>query len=263
MYLKIRYIFCIAACVWLAACSFSIPDKPRLKKDIEKERPAIRLTLIPSEPLIVGKKNKILVKLLNLKTFRAITLDDLAIIGGHQIQLLMVDSGYRDFRHIVPQETDAPGIFSFTFTAKHADGYRAWAYVKPKILNKEQYASANLGRPRGGNMSKQESLTTAIDRHNFTLSFDTTPTEKTLTTSHIRITNKKGDLKLGNSTARIVAFSDDFRTVTYIGKQSPSPDISFQFTPPKSGFMKIFVQTEIKGKPLTIPFGIIVKPADS
>ena len=116
-------------------------------------------------------------------------------------------------------------------------------------------------------MQKIESLNAKAGGYNFSLSFDTRLEEEKTTAANIHITDKNGAVAtmleptMGSS-AHIIAFYDDFRTVEHLTAYSTTSGVRFDFEPTKAGFIKLFVQVKIAGKELTIPFGVTIPPGE-
>ncbi|MFW0777411.1 MAG: hypothetical protein ACN2B6_06805 [Rickettsiales bacterium] len=258
----LRFVFCAATCALLFACSDADPDREAKKAKTDFKA---RLTLAPVEPLQEHKPAAMITKLLDLKTFRAITNDQLQTLYTQKIHLFLIDPTFTDFHHLHPQPTETPGIYSVRFTPRLGTTYRAWAEISPSVAGTSIFASDDLGYPRGGMMRSTSSLNAAMGRHNFSLSFDTKLKVDETTAANIHITDKSGaavsmlEPHMGAS-AHIIAFYDDFRTVEHLTAYSTTSGVRFDFTPTKDGFVKLFLQVKIAGKMVTVPFGIVVPP---
>jgi len=261
----------------LAACATLAPDKPKATAP----EPTLRLTLIPQDALTPGKPTTVLAKINHIEQRVALTDADLDTVHTMKFHLLVIDPAFSDYQHIHPQPTSTPGVYSFPFIPKSADGYRAWADVTPTLTHKQEFASDDLGTPRKGSIDKTESREATLGNYRFSLSFDKPPVAGGESMGTIRVTGAGGkpvtSLEPGmGAYAHIVGFHEDYRTVIHTHPmgaepaaghdhhaegQGGGPELMFHLSPTKPGFVKLFAQVKIGGREYFAPFGVMVAKA--
>jgi hypothetical protein len=262
----------ILATLCLTACA--IHDKPSAPVAKAKtDKPGIRLTLLPQNPPAPGKTVTVLAKL-SRKDGTLVTDDDLDTIHTQKFHLLVIDPSLSDYQHIHPQKL-ASGAYSFSFTPKLANGYRAWADITPTATHQQELVFADLGKPRAMIIDKASVHEATVDGYHFALSFDKPPTVGSASMGTIVIYDKLGlpvtvlEPVMG-AFAHIVGFHENFRTIMHTHPMDDEPqnadarggpEIMFHFEPDRSGFIRLFAQVRINGRDLYVPFGVQVAPA--
>lgn len=260
----------LLASLALAGCSHPEPKKTAAASTPQ----AVRLTLLPQDTLRAGKSTTVLAKLNLMQNAHIVTDSDLQTVHTEKFHLLVIDPTFTDYQHIHPTPTKTPGIYSFSFTPKFANGYRAWADVT-LVGGEQQFAMSDLAPHGAANMNKTESLQAVVDGYHFTLAFDKPLIVSAESMGTIAIADKHGNpvtslAPVMGSYSHIVGFYDDFRTVIHTHPMGPEPtkssdhggpDLMFHLIPQKSGYVKLFAQVSIGGKMLMVPFVVAVKPA--
>ncbi|AGN13904.1 TPA: hypothetical protein ACIZB4_001240 [Legionella pneumophila] len=230
---------------------------------------------------IMDKKDKklVLIKLIDTKSNKPITLNDLIEAHTQKIHLLIIDDTLLDYSHVHPVETTIPGIYQFEWqpTLKSAS-YRAWADLIPTNTKTQEYVVADLPYPKTKKklenpIHRQPLFESSVDGYHFKLSFDKTPLHVgQAVMGKIDITDAKENPvhtlePIMGAYAHIVGFNEDFKTVTHVhpmGKEPTNnterggPELLFHIKPNKVGFIKMFAQVQIDGKTLFVPFGVTV-----
>ncbi|MBX7158347.1 MAG: hypothetical protein K1X66_08185 [Verrucomicrobiae bacterium] len=202
-----------------------------------------------------------------------ISVDDLKRFENQKIPILTVDPSLTDYHHKQLIPTKNPGEYQFSFTPKKPGPYRVW--IDTSLLEKREQKFLMIDLPaesrgelitdRDSNyLSKTDGLTFAL-----TLGKNLKVNESVL--GKIKITNDKNEVvndleAVMDEYAHIVAFHEDYQTVVHTHPIGIEPikdlektgELSFYFTPKKSGLMRIFVQARIDGEDQFARFTVLV-----
>lgn len=216
------------------------------------------------------------IKLTSLADGTPVHLSDLKEAHTKKIHVLIFDQTLTDYQHVHPESTKEPGIYQFEWTPKNEGVYKLWVDVVTLKTEKEEYIEAALTTVGKDNKSVDKTLTqnSKADDNWYTLSFE----NQTLKKDHaamgsIKIVDAQGhdfkDLEpVMGAYAHIVAIHEDFKTIAHVHPmgEEPSkesdrggPTLSFHFDPKKAGYYKIWLQVQIKGSNVYVPFGIEVE----
>lgn len=244
------------------------PDYDAYKRELHLE-----LSLIPDEPLEVGKPVKVLAKLVDTGSGRAMPESTLKVVHEHAFYLLLIDPTLTDYQHIHPAATDTDGLYAFTFTPKLPGGYRGWADVTSVKTSKQQFVMADLGRIQGKGIDRKESTRAEAGGYVFTLTFDNPPKLKKERMATISVTDSSGapvtrlEPVMGTF-GHLVGFHDDLRTSLHTHPMGAEPkdagarggpQLEFHMKPEAAGFVRLFLQVKVDGRELFVPFGINVE----
>lgn len=245
-------------------------------KGHEAEAPAntVKLTIIDSQPLEVGKEAKVQVSLTRLSDGKALTLDDFKEAHTKKFHALIIDPTLSDYHHVHPVPSDSGQGFQFSFTPKKPGDYRMWADVIPNDSDKQEYVIADMkGKAAStGKIDKKTSDTAMVDGLTFKLAFDG-PVQAGKAVMGKVMVSKDGKPftqlePVMGAYAHIVGFSEDRKTVVHIHPMGEEPkqesdrggpELSFHIEPGKSGFTKLFAQVRVNGKDIFAPFGVKVE----
>lgn len=233
----------------------------------------IELHLSPSIILTAGKTVKITATLIDKKTGKSLTENDIEVAHTQKFHLLVVDPTLTDYQHIHPTVSKM-GEWVFNFTPLKNGNYRAWANIIPTATGKAEYVSADIGIPDSETplINKTNSLVSAVGDYTFTLALDEAPKAGGMVMANITVTqNGKPFTQLEpvmGAFAHVVGFNEDYKTVIHIhplGKEPGNadmrggPQLDFHMEFEKLGFVKLFAQVRVDGKNIFAPFGITVK----
>lgn len=123
-------------------------------------------------------------------------------------------------------------------------------------------------------INRQTVLINSVYGYKFKLVFDTKDllvNKPALGTIIITDSNNKPVTNLApvmGAFAHIVAFHDDVNTIEHVHPMGAEPtkntdrggpELKFHINPEKKGFIKIFVQVNIEGKEIFVPFGVTIR----
>lgn len=223
-----------------------------------------------------GNKKLVTIQLLKIKDDTPVTLNDLKEIHTQKIHLLIIDDSLEDYSHIHPKALSNPGLYEFEWNPKKQGNYRIWADLLPIDTDIQEYVVTDLtfNTKIKSEINRTVLMENTIEGYNFKLSFDNNNLiAGKPTMGKITITDSKGNPvknlePVMGAFAHIVRFSDDLKTIVHIHPmgEEPSkltdrggPELQFHIEPETVGFIKLFIQVNIEGKELFVPFGIIIK----
>ena len=237
----------------------------------------IQMAVQVSQPLEKGKEVLTTITLTSKNDGKPISPAKLKEVHTEKVHLLIFDQTLNDYQHIHPTPSSKAGEYTFTWTPQREGFYRVWTDLVPLSSDQQEYVVADIPAKVKDTypVEKTLSLKSTDDTLTYTLSFDKSSLKVgDMPLGEVTITNKDGKLfqdlePVMGTFAHIVAISEDFQTVEHvhpIGAENPKPTerggpkMQFHLTPSKAGFLKIYVQVQIKGKQHFIPFGIQVSP---
>lgn len=237
--------------------------------------PTLQMSVKVEQPLEKGKEVLTTLTISSKKDGSPISPAELKEVHTAKVHLLIFDQTLNDYQHIHPTPSSKSGQYTFTWTPKKDGVYRVWADLIPLATNNQEYvvgdipAKINTTFP----VEKTISVKETKDDLTYTLTFDKSSLKvgESLT-GEINIADKDGKPFQGlepimGTFAHIVAVSEDLQTIEHIhplGAENPKPTekggpkLQFHLTPSKAGYLKFYVQVQVNGKQLFIPFGIQV-----
>ena len=233
----------------------------------------VKLSLMPESAFEAGKTTKVTAKLASTIGGKALSDADLKEAHTKKFHLLLVDPSFTDYHHIHPTVAEN-GEWTFDFTPKKNDSYRAWADVIPVSTGKQEYVMADMGNPAKDKapINKTTVMTSTVDSYTLTLALDSEPKVGAAVMGNITATKDGKPFNqlepVMGAFAHVVGFTEDYNSVLHIhpmGKEPTSdterggPTLKFHIEPKKAGFVKLFAQVRIDGKDLFAPFGVTVK----
>lgn len=143
----------------------------------------------------------------------------------------------------------------------------------PLKTGREEYIRTDLTTVGKENKPVDKTLiqNKKVDDNWYTLSFKNKPLKKNKAiTGTVTMVDAQGHAfkslePIMGTYAHIVAIHEDFETITHVHPlgEDPSnesdrggPTLSFHFEPKKAGYYKVWVQVQIRGSSVYIPFGI-------
>lgn len=233
----------------------------------------IELKLTPNGALQADHTTTITATLINTKTGKALTADDLDTVHTQKFHLLVIDPTLTDYQHLHPT-VSKPGEWVFDFTPRQNGMYRLWANITPTSTHKGEFISADLGLQNKMMpvIDKKTNLVSQVGDYTFTLALEGEPKAGSAMMASIRVTKDGKPFAqlqpVMGAFAHVVGFNEDYKTVLHIhplGKEPDSanerggPELSFHIEFTKTGFVKLFAQFNIDGKDIFAPFGITIK----
>lgn len=194
-----------------------------------------------------------------------------------KIHVFIIDDSLEDYYHIHPVHMDERvGSYKFDWQPKLKHNYKIWAEFRLKNRTIDEQVSSDLFmvNKSDGVIDKSIVLSQFVDEYNFdliTASKELQVASDNLVT--IRVLSSNGlpfeqlEPYMG-AFAHLVAFHENFVDLVHthpLGEQPKSDtergghELKFHIKPSKQGFLKLFLQVKIKGKILTVPFGIFAR----
>lgn len=218
---------------------------------------------------------------LRLRDAKGAGVGSLQLIEMHtrRLHVLAIDPALEDYHHEHPITSGRPGDFLFVMTPRRTGNYLMWLDVTPLATGRNEAPQAVIGtgpvltRP----VSKVTQMQSATDGWKFDLRFDR---KKVVVgqpvNARLRVTDPQGQPcfalePLMGSFAHIVGFLDDRNTMIHVHSHGEpphelarsGPEVPFRFIVPKSGFLKLFVQTQVNGNVILAKFGFPVEQGTS
>ncbi len=223
------------------------------------------------QPTQAEQPAEVLIRLKDATTGRALTPEDLSTVHTEKIHLLVVDQSLKDYHHLHPEYTGAPGEFRFNFTPATSNRYRVWADVTPNATNQQAIVSVDLPARqqrhippviRPTNLAQKEDIVA-------TISSDAPLRKNAPQVLRISLADQGGkplrDLEpVMGAYAHLVGFSEDGQSVIHahpMGQepknpgQRGGPDLLFHLEPARSGGVQFYLQLRRNGKEVMLPFG--------
>lgn len=229
---------------------------------------ASRASLSGPAPLTVDKEQAFTVTLTDARG-HPLTPGRLKTLHTRKVHLLIIDDGMTDYRHVHPEKTAQPGVYSFSFTPRTAHGYTVWADFAVSG-SKEEYIPLPLAgtAPCKDCVGRKTSLQSAAQDLKGALSFD----DEGMLTLKVTDAADRPVAKLEpvmGAFAHLVGFYADGSGVIHIhpmGDEPESaaarggPELMFHLAPEKAGTVKMFAQVKVAGGDVYLPFTLDVTP---
>ncbi len=241
--------------------------------------PTMKMSVI-CQPLVVGRRAEIKIRLAKKSDDSPVALSDLLEMHTKKIHLLINDQSLGDYHHEHPLPTGVPGEYAFGFTPAKPGPYRIWADVVPAASSIQEYVMADVPaavKPQA--IADRATVSTAIiNGRKYVLALETggQPIRAgqtiigTLSISEADGSPTTSLEPVMGTFAHIVGFNEDFKTVLHIhpyGKEPASaadragPAFAFKFYSPTPGFFRLYGQVQIGGESQFAPFGVTVLPS--
>jgi hypothetical protein len=239
-------------------------------------RQAVRASVRLTSPLAVGEPARAILRL-EKTNGEPVLVTDLIETHTRKIHLLIVDPSLSDYHHEHPEQTRAPGEYSFGFTPRKSGGYRVWADLRTYPLGFQEYAVADIaGAGAGKPLTDRDTGTrVTVDELNYELLLpDPEVKAGRPVVGRLRVTARDGigfaQLEPIMATfAHLVAFNEDYKSILHLHPKGDAvldpaarggPELDFVFFAMKPGFYRLFAQVQIDGRSRFAPFGIRVLP---
>jgi hypothetical protein len=240
----------------------------------------IKTEVLPNEQHAAGRSAATVVRLTGLDG-KPVTLDQLEMAHTEKIHLLIVDESLGDYHHKHPAETGTPGEYQFDFAPKHGGNYHVWADLVPKATGKQEYSKTLLavqGSPAP--VKSTINRTATVNGFHYELATENNAPLQAGKATMVKVKVKTEDGRtfqelepVMGAFAHMVGFTSSLDSVTHVhpmGKEPESeaerggPELSFHVMPEKPGYLKLYVQTQIRGRDEFAAFGLNVEtPAET
>ena len=180
--------------------------------------PIIRSEIIAPEPLVVGKKSELRVRLTFTDDKRPVELSDLEETHTRKIHLLITEPTETDYHHEHPEPL-GNGEYSFSFTPALPGIYRVWADLKPVRTHVQQFSIADIpASTHAGRLlpDEAENRHAEVNGYKFDLTFAKPMLQaKDTVAGNLRVLDSSGkpcdklEVVMG-AFGHLVGFGDDF-----------------------------------------------------
>lgn len=241
----------------------------------ESSQPTVTATVTPSANLTVGQPVSFTLSLQS-KDGTPVTPELLEVAHTQKVHLLIIDPSLSDYHHEHPTPGAIPGTYEFTITPNKAGEYKIFADLLPTGTGKQEYTAATFtveGTPSP--IVKSESKTATVGGYQFDLKFE----EEKFSAGHphmayLNVTGPDGKPftqlePVMGAYAHVVGFSEDRDEIAHIhpmGEEPKSdadrggPLLEFHTDFATGGYKQLFVQVQIDGNQVFVPFGVEVMP---
>ncbi len=230
---------------------------------------SLRIAPAPNTP------STFMVNIIDNKTGNPMTESNLKVARTKRLHFLVIDPSLTEYYHIYPTVVK-DGVWSFDFAPARTHKFRVWADLTRLDTGKQEYAAADIGsydpKYKLKTMEKTLNNSANIGEYNFTLKLDSELKSGDTTIATITVTKDGApftDLKpLMGAFAYAVGFYGDYNSIMHIRPMGKEPEnisdkdgpvLHFHIAPSKPGFVKIYVQFNINGQDVYVPFGVMVK----
>lgn len=244
---------------------------------VPPSKPTLQFSAQADAPLEAGRKATVKVKLLKADG-SPVLFQDLTVVHGEPLHVLAQERGLGDYQREFPERTETPGEYVFTFTPKKTAPYRLWADLVPLSTGLQELPFVDL--PSGGTSApprdKDNAYVVEQDGLIFEMAVGGHVDIRERTTCGIALKVSRADgtpmnelEPLMNSFAHLIGFYDDFETVVHLHpvagdvtnrESRGGPVMSFNFYPPRAGFVRLYCQVQVKGRKIYAPFNVNVLP---
>ncbi len=242
---------------------------------VRQDKPTVRLTLRPDSPLAAGKVCRVVARLETLEG-QPVRPADLWVTHARHVHMLVVGPGLADFHDLEPAPTGQDGEYEFSFTPAFGGGYRFRAGVVPAVTGLLEHPVADLAceGPEAPPPAGEETFSTTADGYRFSIALGTgrmgSPKAERLEMLRVHVADAEGRpvTRLEpdrGAFAHFTGFYSDGKTVVQLHPVGGDilredlrggPFLSFKFHPPHPGFMRLYCQVKVDGKPVRASFGM-------
>lgn len=242
--------------------------------EVPRTRPAtVTAEIRTKEPLTPGAEAQATLKLKSF-TGEALLLKNLREVHTKKIHLLIVDPSLTDYHHEHPEATDVPGEYAFRFTPRLKGPYRAFADVLPLFTGFQEYVKTEIPAPTAsdtplrpafprkgetGGLRFELSLESEVVKAGKPVGVQVMVTKEgkpfaalepvMAAFAHLVGFHEGGDIVLHMHPIETKAITDADRG---------GPELHFRMFADTPGFYRLFLQTQVGGKQLFVPFGVNV-----
>jgi hypothetical protein len=192
-----------------------------------------------------------------------------------RLHAMLIDPSLEDYHHEHPVTSGRPGDFTFAFTPRQPGDYYLWLDVTPLATVRNETPTAVIAgaAPSLAAPTRVPRMESTSDGWRFQLRLDRKKVTAGLpVNARLRVTDEQGRACFGlepvmGAFAHVVGFMDDRHTMLHVHSHGEpphelarsGPEVPFRFVAPKSGFLKLFIQTQVNGTILLARFGFAVE----
>lgn len=192
-----------------------------------------------------------------------------------RLHALVIDPSLEDYHHEHPITSGRPGDFTFVFTPRKIGDYLLWLDVTPLATGRNETPTTVIAGavPSLASAARVTQMESTADGWRFQLRLDRKKVTAGLpVNARLRVTDEQGRPCFGlepvmGAFAHVVGFMDDRHTMIHVHSHGEpprelsrsGPEVPFRFIAPKTGFLKLFIQTQVNGTILLAKFGLPVE----
>ena len=206
--------------------------------------------------------------------------EDLLVMHGKKLHLLIADPSLTDYQHVHPEPTRTAGAWSFAFTPRFGGTYRVFADFTPAATNRSLYANADLpvtgAAPTPAELAAERQPAWSAERGGYR--FALVPAAQPIRARQIAdlkfiVTKPDGGRvplePVMEAYAHLVAFDESrsgfahlhpMETDVTVATDAVKPTLSFKITIPTAGRYVIWAQVKLGGRETFVPFWFDVTP---
>ena len=214
---------------------------------------------------------------LRLRDAKGVGVGSLQLIETHtrRLHVMVIDPLLEDYHHEHPITSGRPGDFVFVFTPRKSGNYLLWLDATPLATGRNETPQAVIGNesPTFAMPSRVTQMQSKVEGWQFDLTLDR---KKVIAgqpvNARLRVVDAQGKPCFAlepvmGAFAHIVGIMDDRNTMIHVHSHGEpphelsrsGPEVAFRFIAPKSGFLKLFVQTQVNGTVMLAKFGFPVE----
>lgn len=237
--------------------------------------PTTTVAVRTTAPFQVGKEAEVLVSLTKPDGSPMLH-SDLVEAHTEKIHLLIIDPSLTDYHHEHPEPTGTPGEYRFRFTPRKPGSYRLWADLIPTASGAQEYAIADISAPEKGEPIANRALQLSGEHAGlrYRIEFERGALEVgKAVLGKLKITKPDGARfdslePVMGAYAHIVGFGEDYKSIAHVHPMGTEPtkpedrgegELAFHLLPEQPGLMRLFVQVQIDGQNVFVPFTLNVQ----
>lgn len=219
-------------------------------------------------PTAMNKPCAVKIKLKHADTGLPLTADELAVVHTEKLHLFIIDSSLKDYRHIHPQPTGEPGVFSFHFTPETANRYSLWVEATPLEENKTYQLKTDLPSAAKYRVPAAIRANSGSKHQDMYFNWHGEPLRQGRPgIVEISIADDRGravtDLEpVMGAMAHLVGFPADGASLihTHPLAGGDASQLRFHIEPERAGAVQFYLQIRRGGEDIYVPFGRHVQP---
>jgi hypothetical protein len=245
------------------------------------ERGEYEIRLVSTDTPQKDKPYEVAFQLLDKKTGRPLSDDELQVVHTRPLHTMIVDSSLTDYTHLHPEYDAKRKLFVCNFTPEQNSNYMMWNDFTVQGEKDPHYVRVPLGetrspiRPIPARIAHTNEATDGDIRITLSSSGPLRAGQENQLTIDIRDHDGKPvtDLEpMMGAFGHLIGFSADGQHFIHSHPMGREPEtltehgktpLTFHVVPPVSGPVKFFLQVERGGITHTIPFGQMIAPAIS
>lgn len=239
--------------------------------------PPYTLRITPKQPLAAGEPVEAVLSIINNKTGKALTPEELAVVHTKKLHVFVVDDGLKDYHHLHPEPTSTPGEFAFSFTPKTGHDYQCFAELTTQTDGQAHRLHTELAAEKTRRVLPAITTNTDVNMDGLQFAWRAEQPlrqgEPCMVDVSIRDASGKTYDKLEpvmGAYAHLVGFSANGGGMVHchpLGREPQSTaergvgTLQFHVEPEVAGATQFFLQIQKNGQDVFVPFGQYVAPA--